>query len=118
MGNVLIQYFIIQITFYHYFLVGTPNPSYRTIFDSKSQNLITAAFASACLFRTFYYIISGGFILFLFILFNRGRTSIAVGAYMVYQPQLKKEKRKGKPALPKVCFCFFIFSFCRTILEA
>ncbi|CAJ1870717.1 unnamed protein product [Sphenostylis stenocarpa] len=31
----------------------------------------------------------------------RGRTSIAVGACMVYQPQLKKDKRKGKPALPK-----------------
>ncbi|KAH1195806.1 hypothetical protein AAZX31_19G212100 [Glycine max] len=32
---------------------------------------------------------------------TRGRTSIAVGAFMVYQPQLKKDKRKGKPALPK-----------------
>ncbi|KAK7337651.1 hypothetical protein VNO77_18236 [Canavalia gladiata] len=32
---------------------------------------------------------------------TRGRTSIAVGAYMVYQPQLKQDKRKGKPALPK-----------------
>ncbi|RDY14511.1 Serine/threonine-protein kinase haspin-like protein, partial [Mucuna pruriens] len=32
---------------------------------------------------------------------TRGRTSIAVGACMVYQPQLKKDKRKGKPALPK-----------------
>ncbi|ESW35288.1 hypothetical protein PHAVU_001G222600 [Phaseolus vulgaris] len=32
---------------------------------------------------------------------TRGRTSIAVGASMVYQPQLKKDKRKGKPALPK-----------------
>ncbi|XP_028779473.1 serine/threonine-protein kinase haspin homolog isoform X1 [Neltuma alba] len=32
---------------------------------------------------------------------TRGRTSIAVGACMVYQPELKKEKRKGKPALPK-----------------
>ncbi|KAK7259026.1 hypothetical protein RIF29_24620 [Crotalaria pallida] len=32
---------------------------------------------------------------------TRGRTSIAVGAFMVYQPQLKKDKRKGKPAIPK-----------------
>jgi len=42
---------------------------------------------------------------FLLIVFDRGRTSIAVGACMVYQPQLKKDKRKGKPALPKVCLC-------------
>ncbi|KAK7284456.1 hypothetical protein RJT34_19202 [Clitoria ternatea] len=32
---------------------------------------------------------------------TRGRTSIAVGACMVYQPQKKQDKRKGKPALPK-----------------
>ncbi|KAE9593729.1 hypothetical protein Lal_00036463 [Lupinus albus] len=32
---------------------------------------------------------------------TRGRTSIAVGACMVYQPQSKNDKRKGKPALPK-----------------
>ncbi|XP_019419865.1 PREDICTED: serine/threonine-protein kinase haspin homolog isoform X2 [Lupinus angustifolius] len=32
---------------------------------------------------------------------TRGRTSIAVGACMVYQPQSKKDNRKGKPALPK-----------------
>ncbi|XP_027349484.1 serine/threonine-protein kinase haspin homolog [Abrus precatorius] len=32
---------------------------------------------------------------------TRGRTSIAVGACLVYQPQLKQDKRKGKPALPK-----------------
>ncbi|XLR26262.1 hypothetical protein HN51_039479 [Arachis hypogaea] len=32
---------------------------------------------------------------------NRGRTSIAVGACMVYQPQLKQDKNKGRPALPK-----------------
>ncbi|OIV95317.1 hypothetical protein TanjilG_07473 [Lupinus angustifolius] len=33
---------------------------------------------------------------------TRGRTSIAVGACMVYQPQSKKDNRKGKPALPKI----------------
>ncbi|XP_045820864.1 uncharacterized protein LOC123913964 isoform X2 [Trifolium pratense] len=34
--------------------------------------------------------------------FNRGRTSMTVGASMVYQPELKKDKRKGKPpAHPK-----------------
>ncbi|KAI5424627.1 serine/threonine-protein kinase haspin homolog [Lathyrus oleraceus] len=33
---------------------------------------------------------------------TRGRISIAVGASMVYQPELKKDKRKGKPpAIPK-----------------
>ncbi|XP_059438923.1 serine/threonine-protein kinase haspin homolog [Corylus avellana] len=32
---------------------------------------------------------------------TRGRTSIAVGACVDYQPQLKQAKRKGKPALPK-----------------
>ncbi|XP_020212860.1 serine/threonine-protein kinase haspin homolog [Cajanus cajan] len=32
---------------------------------------------------------------------TRGRTSIAVGACMVYQPGLKKDKRKPKPPLPK-----------------
>ncbi|XP_061366256.1 serine/threonine-protein kinase haspin homolog [Gastrolobium bilobum] len=32
---------------------------------------------------------------------TRGRTSIAVGACMVYQPQLKQDKRKGRPAIPK-----------------
>ncbi|KAL1350759.1 serine/threonine-protein kinase haspin homolog [Arachis hypogaea] len=32
---------------------------------------------------------------------TRGRTSIAVGACMVYQPQLKQDKNKGRPALPK-----------------
>ncbi|CAI8615328.1 unnamed protein product [Vicia faba] len=33
---------------------------------------------------------------------TRGRVSIAVGASMVYQPELKKDKRKGKPpAIPK-----------------
>ncbi|XP_057439084.1 serine/threonine-protein kinase haspin homolog [Lotus japonicus] len=32
---------------------------------------------------------------------TRGRTSIAVGACMVYQPQIKQDKRKGKPGIPK-----------------
>ncbi|KAF3956877.1 hypothetical protein ACB098_03G007000 [Castanea mollissima] len=32
---------------------------------------------------------------------TRGRTSIAVGACVDYQPQAKHAKRKGKPALPK-----------------
>ncbi|MED6168552.1 hypothetical protein PIB30_012547 [Stylosanthes scabra] len=32
---------------------------------------------------------------------TRGRTSIAVGACMVYQAQVKQDKKKGKPALPK-----------------
>ncbi|KAI4301665.1 hypothetical protein L6164_034918 [Bauhinia variegata] len=32
---------------------------------------------------------------------TRGRTSIAVGAYVVFQPEPKKEKRKGKPAIPR-----------------
>ncbi|XP_029129884.1 serine/threonine-protein kinase haspin homolog [Cajanus cajan] len=38
---------------------------------------------------------------------TRGRTSIAVGACMVYQPGLKKDKRKPKPPLPKVCYLFY-----------
>ncbi|KAG2695928.1 hypothetical protein I3843_07G034600 [Carya illinoinensis] len=32
---------------------------------------------------------------------TRGRTSIAVGTCVVYQPQGKQARRKGKPALPK-----------------
>lgn len=60
-------------------------------------------------------LVVGSFFFINRILSNRGRTSIAVGACMVYQPELKKGKRKSKPAIPKVCFCSFLFSFCMTM---
>lgn len=110
------MFFFIFIFYFCFFIFGSffqkpfrssPTASYSAEFGSQQANQLESfAFHQVCiLFFSCSPILDRCFVVFFTKVFYRGRTSIAVGACMVYQPQLKKDKRKGKPALPKVCLC-------------